>query len=661
MGTYRDWADEKSHFQGMSLTVTWDPAGSLNLLEWSELIVTDDNAPPPTYVVYRKFGYADRLTPGVQVDSSPFWIQSPQNARNNGWQFVGAYDGAVIAIDKPGPNYGTWSYIVFANLQATNQTTRSNIDVSKFVHSLTRTDGTKDSVEEGEEETGGQWQFNQVWNIGYNLQTNAFTNITIFSSNTVINDFYPTDSYGMYIATGSKPSRPPQVIYQMSEDAVRSFEMSDGSWNEFMIWHCTDEMGKLVPRGIYMALVETWVPRDNPFPDCKDDDMALRGTELISIPVRGPTIKEFTTKGIKAFGELAEINYNINCAAKAKMVVAKPFTEFKKATTDGSLVYLTTEVYDYEVGDPLPLLAGSTWQVDADRILSYKNAINDAGWNAFSWDGRTDRGVSCGRGIFRVAISATDAFGYHTYDTEGMITDSIAVDERIDDIEVDRRPPLLQSSTPQSDSVIRHSLSKIAAVLTDPSGLDTNNTTITLEGPDPDNPVLRKLYTQNDVGIELAVTGSTPHQRQFTLSFEDAITLNGDYQMTVHAVDTQGNGEIYTIDFSLNISESEEAFRESLRAYPQPADTGMLKFEYRTMGEAHITIEIFNLLQQLQLKVLDNSYISAAGLHVSNPWDLCDESGNKLPPGLYYYRVTADYTEFSGEKFMGFKKLVIIE
>ncbi len=95
-------------------------------------------------------------------------------------------------------------------------------------------------------------------------------------------------------------------------------------------------------------------------------------------------------------------------------------------------------------------------------------------------------------------------------------------------------------------------------------------------------------------------------------------------------------------------------FRSSVKAYPQPAETGDVNIAFELYSRSDLTLEIFNLMQN---KIYSRRVTDLErGEHIIT-WNLRDDSGNRVPPGLYFYRLRA----ISGdEKYQVNKTLVVV-
>lgn len=109
---------------------------------------------------------------------------------------------------------------------------------------------------------------------------------------------------------------------------------------------------------------------------------------------------------------------------------------------------------------------------------------------------------------------------------------------------------------------------------------------------------------------------------------------------------TTGTGN--TLSFVLSQNSLENVF-----VYPHPASIAL-----------HGSITFANLTVSAQVEILDQSFRHVRTLNEidgngGTSWNLLDETGLQVPPGLYYYRVTGSNTEMQESK-SGLRKLMLM-
>jgi hypothetical protein len=130
----------------------------------------------------------------------------------------------------------------------------------------------------------------------------------------------------------------------------------------------------------------------------------------------------------------------------------------------------------------------------------------------------------------------------------------------------------------------------------------------------------------------------------------------GEHRLTIKAWDTYNNAGTTTIHFK--VSEPGELAVEEVKNYPNPfRDVTRFTFLHNQQGEElQLTLQIFTIVGSL-VKTMRSTIISTAGRYDGMPWDGRSDSGAKLPPGVYVYRLTIRTTK--NRKFKG-GKLVLL-
>lgn len=120
--------------------------------------------------------------------------------------------------------------------------------------------------------------------------------------------------------------------------------------------------------------------------------------------------------------------------------------------------------------------------------------------------------------------------------------------------------------------------------------------------------------------------------------------LAGEHRITIKAWDTYNNAATTTIYFK--VTEQEALAVEEVRNYPNPFhDVTRFTFLHNQQGEElQLTLQVFTVAGSL-VKTMRSTIISTAGRYDGMPWDGRSDSGAKLPPGVYVYRLTIRTTK----------------
>ncbi len=98
-----------------------------------------------------------------------------------------------------------------------------------------------------------------------------------------------------------------------------------------------------------------------------------------------------------------------------------------------------------------------------------------------------------------------------------------------------------------------------------------------------------------------------------------------------------------------------ESFKDSIRAYPNPAKSGRVTFRYNLSQNTRITIKIYTIMGDL---VWESSYNDTAGPGITHDWGCVNKAGKKIASGLYIYRITADD---GSQEVTVTKKLIVVQ
>jgi FlgD Ig-like domain len=136
--------------------------------------------------------------------------------------------------------------------------------------------------------------------------------------------------------------------------------------------------------------------------------------------------------------------------------------------------------------------------------------------------------------------------------------------------------------------------------------------------------------------------------------------LAGKYTIRVKAWDIANNAGEGTTDFI--VAESGSDGIKKLLSYPNPfSDLTRFRFEHNINAQTlRAKFTIFNAIGQL-VKTIEQDVSTDGSLVDGITWNGSDDSGNKLPSGVYIYRVTVSANDSKGTiTVSGTEKMVFI-
>jgi len=564
------------------------------------------------------------------------------------WTLVASGNGSVV--DASG--YGTYSYelrnVVQWNYDADADAWDSSSAFpyygprsSNFIHDMARGDAQ-----------GGQETYNTEWRFDYYLQYDCYVDVRIYKPGTK----FTRDSEGFYERPVSTWCVKAIVDYEDVESAARSYEMADGSWMETEVWDCTDSSGNLVGNGIYYIMFEVFDPFNPPVAadvgtSTKYYDFGGNGlyrkrdAVVLTIPVDILRIKDLTVTGITQSNTTSLISYNINAAAEVTVLILNKGASFKIADSAGSISYGSSDSYDYQVGDLIPLSTGTLAGDDIAQVITY---YRGAGINIETWDGTGPTGVAVANGVYPIGICARDASDNTAVSTSSNdlpFFEFITVDKRTTDTSVENPgvPPALVSVSPSSGTTVG-SCSVVTVVLSDSSNVNAAATTVSVAFG-------TVTYSHGTGATQSPVSGVGT---SFTLTLSTALTEAGSYTITVVAVDIYGNQQTYTSTFFIAAGAGAgDNFKGVVKAYPQPAKGGFITIRYDDAGvifaglPVNLTLNVYTIFGE---KVETHTTTSATGTFTWTYGSL------GLAPGVYIYRIKA---AGNGKTYEAVKKAVI--
>lgn len=147
-----------------------------------------------------------------------------------------------------------------------------------------------------------------------------------------------------------------------------------------------------------------------------------------------------------------------------------------------------------------------------------------------------------------------------------------------------------------------------------------------------------------------------------TLTFTASAAQNtvGTYQVTVQARDSIGNvNNPAPYNFTVSATatsptlQSEAAFKNSLKLYPNPVRTAPLNIEFTLMAQAVVEFDVFNILGE---RCFHQSASYAAGVQTLT-WNLVNDGAKTVGNGVYLFRII---NKEAGQTFKVIKKVMVL-
>ena len=590
-----------SHGFTLSMSHTPSTPNTTYNLSWTAVQVSTPDT-LVTYYIYQEFG-----RDGVS-DLGP-----------NSYVFA-TQDTSAPLFEPPGSR----CMIVRSSTNVLGLTQWSNEVCHGFVHNLTsegiaRADGD-----------GTQRGVDQKWKFTYSLDEDALFTAKIYPPGTLF-----TNDTNYFAIAASSP-----LIKTLVENTARSGEMGSHSITNCEEWDSRTSSGTVVPNGIYYLLLQAtldsgYFPGGVPPLEYPNYPPAVRESWLrdgitFSIPVDILRIMNLAATGITINKPTSSITYELTGDALVRVLIAQPGSAFV-----------------IDVNGDIQAASRTTGAIDDTLIVSTFSFQRKAGKITESWDGTSSTGTVMRSGVYPVSISAKDEYGNHAIMASGddyalftMITleRSAGSDQGANTVQ-DTVPPTLTSISPSNGGSLSTTVSSITIVLADNTALNLSGVAVSIRGPN-----------------NTTVTGNVSNngQNTITVAFPTPLSANGNYAVTIVALDTAGNSATFISNFSINIRLEAGAFEGSYKLYPNPAKNTPILIEYGLSVAATVDVEIYDVLGN---RVWTANYSDGAGIQM-HPWDLRNSSGKKVGSGVYLVRVKANG---GGSKVDVVKKLVVIQ
>ncbi len=162
---------------------------------------------------------------------------------------------------------------------------------------------------------------------------------------------------------------------------------------------------------------------------------------------------------------------------------------------------------------------------------------------------------------------------------------------------------------------------------------------INIAGLDPEHNLLALLDSAEYIVLNDYFSASLDNYQKGTVVYPLKGLSPGKHRITIRAWDNNNNRVVGTVEFE--ITESGVIAVEGLTSYPNPFHhQTRFVFSHNLLGmQAELTLQIFNMEGRL-MKTLRNTIIPGSNRFDGMPWDGTGESGARLSPGMYLYRLT---------------------
>jgi len=601
-----------SHAIILTLTQTPGGPGKTYTLSWTAATKSTDTS-NITYYVFSEFGrdavdHPDLDEPMLTPTTHSNFIVSKLNETS-------------YIFDS---NVGSRGFVVISEDSFDSRNEISNEVHHNFIHMSQANDGVVLGITDDD---GTMRGIGQKWRFSWYMDDNAYITMRIFPPGTTFN--YDANGF----ATGTVGGVPPVktiidtgMVPRPGETGGGSVKASDN--DDF--WDCRSSTGVVVPNGIYYVYLQARLDPGQ----WGYSEGALRSGITLTIPVNILRIMELNATGITLNNPTSVISYTINGDAVVRVLIAQPGTGF---TIDSH-------------GDVQPT-DRTTGAIDTSLIVSTFSFYRKAGSNSESWDGVSSTGTVMPSGIYGLGISAQDGYGNKAVDASGNnfpVFTTINLERTLGSNTgtqgpTDTTAPTLDSISPASNPPVLGAVSTITVVLADePGGSQLNIGNCNIQVTDPNGNTLNPTVTNNGVNTLTAV-------------FTPSLTANGTYRVTVTARDNANNSQMFNEQFTISIGLSQGEFEAGYILYPNPAKNTPVTIRYDLAVASKVDIEIFNVMGE---RVKEFKRDDAAAIAIKQPWDLRNESGEKVGSGVYIVKIKASG---GGATVKTTKKLVVIQ
>ena len=305
-----------------------------------------------------------------------------------------SFIGTLTNFSNGGHATNSFCAVVVASDTVSGIFDSSVIQCHSFLHASGG--GNANSISRGDG-NGGQIGFNQTWNLGYFIDTDAYMVVKVYP---------PSTTFVSDPVTGFLTPPPGAVPTATIVDGVpRSGELAGGTWENTEIWDSRNSSGTTVNNGIYPVFFSAYL-----------QDGTTRYSYTQQIPVDIIRFTAFNTTGLSAVVPLGDINYSLNANANVRIVIAQPGRQF---TIDGSGLVQSLNA------------AGTAIDTTTASVVTVLSGQRSAGANTETWNGTNSLGVAVSTGVYAVGVSATDGYSHQALNlsgNNGPLAGTIAMD-----------------------------------------------------------------------------------------------------------------------------------------------------------------------------------------------------------------------------------------
>ncbi len=551
-----------------------------NTVSWNAVVDPSSTTALVTYTLHRKSGISNNPLVG-------------------GTSFV----TTNTSIGFGGRMSQSYCFVVEASDSVSGTFNTSAIFCHSFLHD---TGGGNNNAIIRSDGGGTQIDFNQIWNMDYYLDSDAYV---------VLNIYPPNETFTVDPNTGfSTPNNNAPITTVIADGSSRSGELNSTPVNKtHEFWDNRNSSGVTVPNGIYTAWFNVYLPS------------LFGGTTVYSSVFTLPVDTRFTsfaTTGITPTVTLANINYFISSNSSVRIVIAKPGRQFTiDASGDVQALDATNTVIDTSTGSVV-------------RVIT---PTPGAGANTTTWDGLNSLGVAVSSGVYAIGVSAKDGFGNRALDLSGHngpVQGTIPVDRIPAQGAAGGPAPSVSAITVGGTSI--NTLGGTSVSLANPINITLSATggpatTVSLTGPG--GLIAGGLVTVSGTAVSYSTTAVLTATGTYTLAiapFDLSGTVPGPVLNTTFVLPAGGAGA------APGTTQTNASFAAALIPAPNPAKTSA-NIMFNLPVASNVTIDIYTLTGHRVLHQI-NSYPAGAQFYT---WGLVNDAGSTIANGVYIARVTA--------------------
>jgi len=295
--------------------------------------------------------------------------------------------------------------------------------------------------------------------------------------------------------------------------------------------------------------------------------------------------------------------------------------------------YVEVTVYD-KIQTITTLTSGFTYQDRPNILFSGKTYVKNG---YFTIQSIVPKDIDYSFGSGRISYYATDTLGRegqgsYTNFMVGGSNNNIVWEYNGPDVDMYLNTPDFKSGDKVNETPL------FVANVSDETGINIvgsgigHDMTLSID----QNPSM--YYPVNDY-----FTPSMNDYRSGTVQYRLPALADGKHTLTFRVWDVLNNSTVKSIDFEVQKGLAPELF--SVTCYPNPAKGAVTNFVLnhdRPNTILQVGVSVYDLTGRL-LKTLQTSTPSATST-VTIPWDVTDSSGNRLPPGIYLYKMNVSTT-----------------